>query len=63
MRWPTCVCVSARTDTTEGVCVCPRPNVLAIQTLPDGVNPSRDLIRDGTRIGPEEFLVSVGRIG
>jgi len=43
--------------------VCPRPNVFAIQTLPDGVNPSRDLIRDDTRTGPKEFLVSVGRIG
>lgn len=55
------VCVRAHKH--EDVCVCPRPNVLAIQTLPGGVNPSRDLIRDGTRTGPKEFLVSVGRIG
>lgn len=62
-----CMCVRARarerTHRHGDVCVCPRPNVLAIQTLPDGVNPFRDLIRDGTRTGPEEFLVSVRRIG
>lgn len=33
--------------------------MFAIRTLPDGVNPSRDLTRDGTRTGPEEFLVFV----
>lgn len=58
-----CVCARARTHKHGDVCVCPRPNVLAIQTLPDGVNPFRDLIRDGTRTSPEEFLVSVRRIG
>lgn len=43
MRWSMCVYVQTRIGG-----VCPRPNILAIQTLSDGVNPSRDLIRDGT---------------